>query len=145
MTFRWWMPPVFVIGTAAVANLVLITTAVRVRPTKVAAHPYAASAHEDERRQEMADFSSRGWRLHCAVDDGGATLRLEAATGPQPASATVGLYRPDDDRLDQTMAWPDPAAALRVLLPRPGVWELRLSVNDQGGTVLTHRERVMRP
>jgi nitrogen fixation protein FixH len=145
MKFRWWMPPVFVIGTAAVANVILISTAVRVRPTKVAAHPYAASAHEDDRRQEMAGFSSRGWRLHSVLDDGGATLRLEAATGPKPAIATIDLYRPDDDRLDRSLAWADPTSALRVPLPRPGVWELRLTVHDQGGTVLTHQERVMRP
>lgn len=145
MTFRWWMPPVGVIGMAALANLVLISTAVRVRPTKVSAHPYAASAHEDDRRGELAGFSTRGWQLLSVLDGNGATLRLEAARGPAPASATVSLYRPDDDSLDQTVAWSDPASTLRIALPRPGVWELRLKVRDVDGTILTSNARVMRP
>lgn len=145
MSLRWWMPPVFVIGVAALANLVLIATAMRVRPTKVAPHPYAASAHEDARRSELAGFASRGWRLLGALDGTGTTLRLEAAQGPAPATASLELYRPDDDRLDRLLAWDDPTTALRVALPRPGVWELRLTVHDQNGAVLTYIERILRP
>lgn len=145
MTFRWWMPPVLVIGAAAIANAVLITTAIRVKPTKVEAHPYAASAHEDERRAEMAEFSRRGWRLEAEVDGLGATLRLTAGIGPVPASAVLALYRPNDERLDRTLPWPDPANPLRVGLPEAGVWELRVAVTDAAGSILSHRERINRP
>lgn len=145
MSFRWWMPLALAVGIAALANLVLIGVAWRVHPGKVEAHPYASSAQEDAHLAAQAAFAARGWSLHCATDAGGVTLRLEAPSGAKPDSASIDLYRPDDERLDRMVPWADPAQAVHLDLPRPGLWELHLTLHDQAGTVLTHNQRVMRP
>lgn len=145
MTFRWWMAPVIGVGIVATANAVLITTAVRVRPQKSEARPYAESAFEDKHAGERDGFAARGWRLERAVDATGATLRLVAADGPRPVRAEVALFRPNDAAADRQVAWTDPAQPLRIELPRPGAWSLRIVISDALGATLASEARIDRP
>lgn len=145
MKFRWWMAPVIGVGICAVANGVLIATAFRVRPQKSEPRPYAASAFEDQRAGERAAFAALGWRLEHAVDATGATLRLDVPAGPRPSTGLVRLYRPDDVASDREVAWPDPAQPLRIDLPRPGAWSLRVSFLDGQAQTVACEARLNRP
>lgn len=141
MIFKWWMAPVIGVGLCAVANGVLIATALRVRPEKTSARPYLESAEEDARAAERDAFAARGWRLAEAVDGGGCTLTL---SGPPSGGAMVAVYRPDDRTADRRVAWPDTSAPLRLELPRPGAWSLHVEVRD-GKDTATRAVRVNRP
>ena len=145
MIFRWWMAPVIGVGLCAIANGVLIATAIRVRPQKSEARPYAASAHEDERIAERGAFAARGWRLDAAVDGSGCTLTLVCPAGGRPVAGVVKLFRPDDSSADRELAWSDPREPLRCALPRRGAWSLRLALRDEKGAVLAHDLRLNRP
>lgn len=145
MTFRWWMAPAVGVGLVAVANAVLITAAVRVRPQKSEAQPYAASAQEDQRAAERAAFAARGWRLDAATDAAGTTLSLIAPAGPRPVAAQVAVFRPDDAAADRQAVWTDPSRPLRIDLPRPGAWSLRVRILDAEQAALAGDLRLVRP
>jgi nitrogen fixation protein FixH len=145
MMFRWWMAPVIGVGTIACANAVLIFTSVKVRPQKVEERPYAASAHEDARADERAAFAARGWRLDSAVDAAAATLTLVAPGPDRPLTGLVRIYRPDDVAADHEVVWTDPGTPLRCPLPRPGVWQVRIAIQDAAGVTLAHEFRIQRP
>jgi len=145
MTFRWWMAPVLGVGIVATANGVLIATAVHVRPQKSEARPYAESAFEDKHAGERDGFAARGWRLEREIDASGATLRLVAANGPRPVTAEVALFRPNDAAADRQISWADPSLPLRVDLPRPGAWALRIVIRDAQGATLASEARIDRP
>ncbi len=145
MIFRWWMAPVIGVGACAIANAVLISTAIHVRPEKVTDKPYADSAYEDERAVERAGFTNRGWTLDSSVDATGCTLTLHVAGGAVPLAGVVRLYRPDDRSSDRDVPWLDPAQPLRVALGRPGSWDLRIALRDSTGSTLVHEVRISRP
>lgn len=145
MTFRWWMAPAIGVGIVALANAVLIATSVHVRPQRSEAQPYAASAHEDRHADERAAFAARGWRLSAPVDETGATLSLMAPGGVRPMAAQVSVFRPDDAAADQQVVWTDPSQPLRVDLPRPGAWSLRVRILDAAGVALAGDLRLVRP
>lgn len=145
MIFRWWMAPVIGVGIVATANGVLIATAVRVRPQKSEARPYAESAFEDRHAGERDGFAARGWRLEREVDATGATLRLVAANGPRPVKAEVAVFRPNDAAADRQIVWADPVQPLRIELSRPGAWSLRIAITDTQGARLACEARLDRP
>ena len=145
MKFSWWMAPVIGVGACAIANGVLIATALRVRPQKVEAHPYAASAHEDARAAARSLFTDRGWTLGHAIDASACVLTLTCVGGSQPVAGMVHLYRPDDESADRHLPWNDLSAALFCPLPRPGAWSLCVELRDATGTILSHDVRVNRP
>lgn len=145
MTFRWWMPPAIGVGIVALANAVLIVTAVHVRPQKTEDRPYAASEQEDERAKERRAFAALGWRLAASADGSGATLSLEGLGGTQPGPAMVRLYRPDDRSADRSVDWSEPARPLRLALPLPGAWLARVAVTSSDGTVAAGEVRLDRP
>lgn len=144
MSVRWWMPLVAGVGLVAIANTCLIATWFHVRPTQVEAHPYRSSAHEDERREAMTAFSTRGWALQHQVDATGVTLSL---TGPpaQVEAATVRIYRPDAPHLDGDVSWLDVRSPVRVALPRPGVWDVHVAIRTASGGLVTTDQRILRP
>lgn len=141
MTFRWWMAPVIGVGLCAVANAVLITTAVRVRPQKVVDRPYEDSRHEDRLAAERDGFAERGWTIAAAVDGTGCTLTF---AGGAAEAGVVAVYRPDDRASDRRLAWADPAQPLRIDLPRPGPWSL-VAEFRHGDATVTRALRVERP
>ncbi|MBN8526362.1 MAG: FixH family protein [Planctomycetes bacterium] len=146
MTFRWWMAPVIGVGLVAVANGVLIFTAVKVRPQKSEARPYAASAEEDIRTAERAAFRERGWRIDAAVREGDLTLTLRLPSGAQPPLAgLVRLFRPDDVGSDRAEAWSDPSKPLSCKLPRAGAWTVQVELRDAAGVTLVDSQRIQRP
>jgi len=140
--FRWWMAPVIGVGLCAIANGVLIATAMRVRPEKIVERPYADSAHEDARSAERDGFVSAGWTLASSVDGRGCTLTLAGAVA---VVGVVGVYRPDDRSADRRVPWPDLTQPLRVELPRPGAWSLLIELRDAEGVVMARSLRVNRP
>jgi nitrogen fixation protein FixH len=139
------MAPAIGVGIVALANVALIVTAVHVRVRKVEDSPYAASAHEDERAIERASFATRGWRIETAVDGSGVLLTLHLGQGAPPVSGLVRLYRPDDPAADRIEPWSDPKQPLRVALPRPGAWSLRIEFLDAAGAVSSGEARLNRP
>lgn len=145
MIFRWWMAPAIGVGLVAVANGVLIATALRVRPQKSEASPYAASAFEDTRASARDAFAERGWRMQQSVDGSGVTLLLEATPGPRPRVAQVKLFRPDDASADREIGWTDPLQPLRIDLPRPGAWALQVGILDDTDAAVSCEVRVIRP
>lgn len=145
MRFRWWMAPAIGVGIVALANAALIFTAVRVRPQKTEDRPYAASEQEDERAKERRAFAALGWRLAATTDGSGATLSLEGLDGARPGPAMVELYRPDDRSADRSVAWSEPARPLRLSLPLPGAWLVRVVVTSSDGTVAAGEVRLDRP
>ncbi len=145
MKFRWWMPLAIGVAISATANGILIGTSLRVRPEKVVDKPYAASAFEDERAAERASFAKRGWSLGTVVDSTGCDLTLQVAGGVVPLAGVVSLYRPDDRSVDRELPWADPTRGLRCDLPRPGIWQLRVTLREASGQTLVHEIRLSRP
>jgi len=142
---RWWLPPVIGIGAVAIANTCLFVAVAKVRPAKVEARTYASGAQEDGRLDALRAFAARGWRIEAAADGAGADLRLVPGSGPAPARAEVRLRRPDAPDQDRDLAWPDPAAPLRLALPRPGVWDVQVECRDAADACLIWRDRLVRP
>jgi nitrogen fixation protein FixH len=145
MIFRWWMAPAIGVGLVAVANGVLIATALRVRPQKVEDHPYAASALEDERAGERAAFVAHGWSLDHRLDGDGVVLTLHTPGTVQPVAGVVRFYRPDDISADRDMPWSDLGKPLRFALPRPGAWAIRVVLRDSAGGTVVDGLRIIRP
>ncbi|MEK7412568.1 MAG: FixH family protein [Planctomycetota bacterium] len=144
MTVRWWMPLVFGVSVVAIANACLIATWFRVLPTQVEAHPYRASAMEDDHRRETDGFVARGWLLTHQVDATGVTVRVAGPT-TEVDGAVVRLYRPDAPGLDRTVHWTDRRQPLRLELPRRGAWDLHVEFRDPQVGLVSVDRRIDRP
>lgn len=135
MRWNWAWTPFIVIGTAAIANAVMITTSTRVRPQHVSANPYVESQRFDEDHAAEARFRDQGLAIATRTAPGQVTLILN---GPRPDDLRIAAYRPSDAALDRRLAWPDPDQSLTVPL-QPGLWRLTLSGETLDGPVRMSR------
>lgn len=133
MRWNWGWTPFVVIGAAAIANAVMITTSLRVRPESVEANPFMASRQFDAERIAMQRFSALGLRLEAATNPGGALLTM---AGPAPSQALVDIYRPSDASLDQRILWQNTAESLPLELAA-GPWRITLSADSVEGELRT--------
>jgi hypothetical protein len=125
----WIWVPVAGIALAVAFSTAMIITALRVRPTRVEAHPFQASALIDGEKERSAAFRRAGLTLAAAPGDRAVILTLGAPAGTDlRGAATVSLWRPDDPALDATITWPDVAAPVSIPLARAGRWRLRLEL-----------------
>ncbi len=124
--FNFWVwLPVFVIGAAAIANTAIIIVARQVNPTRVEAQPWLASGLIDQQHEKARRFAAGGWTFALAPTATGARCSLGGGSG-DPGRLAVGVYRPDDAKLDQLEPWPDHTRPLELVLTRPGAWRVTL-------------------
>jgi hypothetical protein len=128
-----WLPVIVLVGTA-IPSLIIVLLAHSMRLGLVEDLPYQASVHYDVDKQARLAFAGAGYRL-IAASDGPLRLRFQliAPTGAvAPKLTQIALYRPDDARCDRIVPWSDPAQALPVLVPHPGLWRVRVEVTIAG-------------
>lgn len=135
MRWNWaWTPFVF-IGTAAIANAVMIVTSTRVRPQHVSANPFVESQRFDEDHAAEGRFRDQGLDIAARIAPGQVTLTL---SGPQPDDLRIAAYRPSDAALDQRLVWADPGQNL-ILPLQAGLWRLTVSGETVDGPVRMSR------
>jgi nitrogen fixation protein FixH len=123
---------VIVIGAALIPNAVLLTIALRSNTAAVEDHPYEASRHFDELKQDRQRFTNLGLRL--SAGPGGSRAVVLTLEGPSAGLEEVRLrfIRQADARLDRECDWADPSRPLRFELPAPGLWRIELRGSQAG-------------
>jgi hypothetical protein len=140
--FNFWpWLPVFVIGSAAIANGVIIVVANRVSPQKVEAQAYAASVHFDADKTAAEAFTANGHRLAITFPDP-SSLRLSIDGTAATGSGEVRLYRPDAPSADRTVSWNDVSKPLIIPLTREGFWRIDLRLTSSDGKALAARTAI---
>jgi nitrogen fixation protein FixH len=109
--WSWGYVPFLVIGTAFIANMVMVSAAHRVRPESVSDNPFLASRHFDADKAAEQRFIASGYDLTITTSPGEALLSVSGLSGQ---SAQLVAYRPDNASLDSVAVWTDLAANLRV-------------------------------
>ena len=137
----WPWLPVFVIGSAAIANGVIIVVANRVSPQKVEAQAYAASVHFDADKAAAEAFTANGHRLAFTFPDP-SSLRISIDGTAATGSGEVRLYRPDAPSADRTVAWSDVTKPLMIPLTRQGFWRIDLRLTSTDGKALAARTSI---
>ncbi len=129
--FNFWVwLPVFVIGASAIANTAMIIVARQVKPTRVEAQPWLASGLIDQHHAKAKAFTAAGWRFALAPTATGVQCTLSGGDASSAlGSFAVGVYRPDDAKLDQLQPWPDPRQPLDLSLARSGAWRVTLRLD----------------
>lgn len=128
-----WLPVIVLVATA-IPSLVIVLLAHSMRLGLVEDLPYNASVHYDVDKQARLAFVGAGYRLIAAAD-GPLRLRFQLvapAGAAAPVRTQLALYRPDDARCDRIIPWSDPARALTVQVPHPGLWRVHVDVTLAG-------------
>ena len=137
----WPWLPVFVNGSAAIANGVIIMVANRVSPQKVEAQPYAASVHFDADKTAAEAFTASGHRLAISFPDP-SSLCISIAGTAATGSGKVRLYRPDAPSADRTVTWDNVTKPLIIPLTRQGFWRIDLRLTSSDGKALAARTAI---
>ncbi len=140
--FNFWpWLPVFVIGSAAIANGVIIVVANRVSPQKVEAQAYAASVHFDADKTAAEAFTANGHRLAISFPNP-SNLRISIDGTAAAGSGEVRLYRPDAPSADFVTTWNDVTKPLIIPLTRQGFWRIDLRLTSSDGKALAARTSI---
>ena len=137
----WPWLPVFVIGSAVIANVVIIMVANRVSPQKVEAQAYAASVHFDDDKAAAEAFTSNGHRLVITFPNP-SSLRMNIDGTVATGSGEVRLYRPDAPTADFVVTWNDVTKPLIIPLARQGFWRVDLRLTSGDGKALAARAAI---
>lgn len=128
-----WLPVIVLVATA-IPSLIIVQLAHSMRLGLVEDLPYQASVHYDIDKQARLAFVAAGYRL-IAASDGPLRLRFHLvapAGAATPVRTRIVLYRPDDARCDRIIPWSDPAQALALPVPHPGLWRVHVEVTIAG-------------
>ena len=140
--FNFWpWLPVFVIGSAAIANGVIIVVANRVSPQKVEAQAYAASVHFDDDKAAAEAFTTNGHRLAITFPNP-SSLSMSIDGTAAAGSGEVRLYRPDAPSADFVATWNDVTKPLIIPLTRQGFWRIDLRLTSSDGKALAARTSI---
>lgn len=121
---------------AAVPNGIMIYTAKSLQPDSVSAHPYQDSQRFDQQKKQRHTFDLLGYQL-ATTCPGDLQVQLQL-TGPLPLQGVqVRFRRPADASMDRVVDWADPAEAIAVELPAPGLWQLELTGTAGKQTIAT--------
>lgn len=137
----WPWLPVFVIGSAAIANGVIIVVANRVSPQKVEAQAYAASVHFDADKIAAETFTAYGHRLAINFPNP-SSLRISIDGTAATGGGKVRLYRPDAPSADFVATWNDVTKPLIIPLTRQGFWRIDLRLTSSDGKALAARTSI---
>ncbi len=137
----WPWLPVFVIGSAAIANGVIIVVANRVSPQKVEAQAYAASVHFDADKIAAETFTANGHRLAISFPNP-SSLSMSIDGTAAAGSGEVRLYRPDAPSADFVATWKDVTKPLIIPLTRQGFWRIDLRLTSSDGKALAARTSI---
>jgi nitrogen fixation protein FixH len=132
----WPWSPLFVIGAAIIANVVLYRVASQVHVEKVEAQPYVASSRIDAEKRAAERFRDLGYACTVkAIDQLHFEISITNNT-TLTAPATVFLYRPNSSAKDHQVSWSNPTQPLLIPVEKPGLWRLRVEMPDQHGAEL---------